>query len=69
MKWINEPGVGSITGDYICAVGANDIEVDGECICGTAVSADTPTVEGVSMVGVSLSFCVFALLAVFKRRK
>ncbi len=58
VKWINEPGVGSITGEYICAPGADMIEVDGECIC--------PAPEP----GVSLALSVgLVLLAVFARRR
>lgn len=34
IEWVNQPGVGSIVGNYVCAPGASDIEVDGVCICG-----------------------------------
>lgn len=33
VKWISQPGFGAATGEYVCAPGANMIEVDGECLC------------------------------------
>ncbi len=33
IKWISDIGFGSVEGEYICAPGADQIEVDGECLC------------------------------------
>ena len=54
VQWKSQPGFGAVKGEYRCAPGAKNIEVDGVCLCAVPEPGLLPALA-VGLIGLALA--------------